>query len=176
MILIDSINHHTQAVRLLQEHFGEKPIVGIEIGTAEGLLTKSLLLYLSNLEMIYTIDPCLFVPGTEFEASCYDQNWHNDRYNQAVKALAEYPGRYTHLRITSDEAVKVTPEVVDWVWVDGDHSRAQVIKDIENYYPKVKVGGIFGGHDAQIALPLVKERVKEEVVEGVELTWWCIKR
>ena len=51
MILIDSINHHTQTVRLLQEHFGEKPIVGIEIGTAEGLLTKSLLLYLSAFQV-----------------------------------------------------------------------------------------------------------------------------
>lgn len=174
--MIEAINHHTQVVNVLQNRFGDKLITGIEIGTAEGLLTKSLLLYLPNLEMIYTIDPCLFVLGTQFEASMYDQAWHDDRYNQAVKALAEYQGRYKHLRITSDDAVNQTPDQVDFVWIDGDHSPEQISKDVANYYPKVKSGGIFGGHDWDKAIQIVKRHLNETVMLGVDLTWWLVKK
>jgi hypothetical protein len=175
MNYIEGINHHTKAINILQRHFGEKSITGITIGTAEGLLEMSLLLYLPNLMMLYTIDPCLFVSGTQFEASVNDQAWHDDRYNQAVKALAEYPGRYTHLRITSDEAVGITPDNVDFCWVDGDHSPEQITKDVANYYPKVKSEGIFGGHDWDKAIQIVKRDLKEDVTLGVDLTWWLIK-
>ena len=176
MNYIEGVNHHTKAIRVLQEHFGEKLITGITIGTAEGLLEKSLLLFLPNLTMLYTIDPCLFVPGTQFEASCFDQNWHNSRFDQAVKALAEYPGRYAHMRMTSDEAVNQTPNDVDFIWIDGDHSPEAITKDVANYYPKVKSGCIFGGHDWDKAIQIVKRDLKEDVTLGVDLTWWLIKK
>ena len=175
MNYVDGINHHTKAVQILQEHFGEKSITGITIGTAEGLLEKSLLLYLPNLTMLYTIDPYLFIQGDGFEAGTNNQEWHNDRKNQAVKAFAEYPGRYTHLCIGSDEAVRVTPDNVDFCWVDGDHSPEQITKDVANYYPKVKNGGIFGGHDWDKAIQIVKRDLKEDVTLGVDLTWWLVK-
>ena len=33
------------------------------------------------------------------------------------------------------------------VWIDADHSEESVTKDIKNYLPKVKKGGIICGHD-----------------------------
>ena len=168
-------NHHTQAVRVLQEFFGEKPITGIEIGTAEGLLTKSLLLYLPNLTMIYAVDPYLFVKGSGFEAGCNDQAWHDDRHAQAVKALAEYPGRYTHLRMSSDNAASQTPSEVDFVWIDGDHETEAIRSDIRNYYPKVKPGCLFGGHDWDKAVRVVMEECPENITLGKDMTWWLTK-
>lgn len=173
---IEPVNHHTKAIRVMQDHFGEQPIVGITIGTAEALLEKGLLSYLPNLTMIYAIDPYLFVQGGEFEAGINDQAWHDDRRNQAIRALAEYPNRYAHLCIGSDDAVDKTPDVVDFVWIDGGHSRDQITKDLKNYYPKVKSGGIFGGHDWDKAIYVVKENLKEDVAVGVDLTWWLVKQ
>ena len=168
-------NHHTQAIYVMQKHFGSNPFSGIEIGTAEGLLTKGLLNLCPNLTMIYAIDPYTFNPGNGFESGMYDQAWHDDRRNQAVKALEPYPGRYTHLCATSDDAVSMTPSEVDFVWIDGDHSSSQIIKDVKNYYPKVKTGGIFGGHDWDKAIRIVLETIPEVVMIGKDLTWWVIK-
>jgi Methyltransferase domain len=169
------MNHHTQATELFKEHFKDQPITGIEIGTAEGLLTKTLLMYLPNLSMIYTIDPYLYIPGGEFEASVGDQEWHNDRKRQAVVALQQYDGRYTLLCVTSDAAISLTPDKVDFVWIDGDHTVGQVIKDIDNYYPKVISNGIFGGHDCDRVVPYVKELISEQATLGDDGTWWMIK-
>jgi len=173
--MIEPVNHHTQAIWVCQTHFGDKEFVGIEIGTAEGLLTKGLLYFVPNLKMIYAIDPYLYAPEKGFEASINNQEWHDDRKNQAVVALAPYEGRYTHLFMGSDEAVTHTPEQVDFVWIDGDHNPEQITKDILNYYPKVKSGGIFGGHDWNHAIHHVKRELKETVMVGLDLTWWLVK-
>ena len=37
--------------------------------------------------------------------------------------------------------------IVMVIFIDGDHSYEGALKDIANYYPKVKSGGIFAGHD-----------------------------
>ena len=36
---------------------------------------------------------------------------------------------------------------VDFVFIDGDHRYEMVLKDIESWFPKVKIGGIIAGHD-----------------------------
>lgn len=35
----------------------------------------------------------------------------------------------------------------DWIYVDGDHSYDGVMSDLINFYPKLKINGIFSGHD-----------------------------
>ena len=170
------MNHHEQVTELFKEHFKDIPITGIEIGTAEGCLTKTLLMYLSNLERIYSIDPYLFDSKSGFEAGKNNQEWHDDRRRQAEVALTVYEGRYTHLCIPSDEAIYFVPSEVDFVWIDGDHTLSQVQKDVLNYYPRVKSGGIFGGHDWNLVIKLVKELITEPVTLGQDWTWWAIKK
>lgn len=169
------MNQHQQIVELFKKHFGEKEFSGIEIGTCQGLLTKSLLLYFPNLQKIYTIDPYLHDPTSEFEAH-QPQVWLDDCWAQANVALKFYRDRVEQLIMKSDEAVTHTPNSVDFVWIDGDHTISQIEKDILNYYPKVKNGGIFGGHDyspSMVALTYVLPDVK--VITGEDLTWWILK-
>ena len=176
MLQLEAVNHHTQAINVLYDRFGDTPIIGIELGTAEGLLTKGLLYFLPNLTMIYAIDPYMYAPEKGFEAAVNNQEWHDDRKRQAVAALAPYEGRYTHLCMYSDDAVAVTPSEVDFVWIDGDHSPDQITKDIANYYPKVKPGCIFGGHDWNHTIQHLKRDLKETIMVGLDLTWWLIKQ
>ena len=169
-------NHHTAVVDLFKEHFKDNHLVGIEIGTAQALLTKTLLMHFPNLDFIYTIDPFLFVPGGFFEASVGDQAWHDDRRHQAEVALAVYEGRYSLLCTISDDAVSKTPNEVDFVYIDGDHSERQVYKDLVNYYPKVKNGGIFGGHDYHQVIKTLRDLMPEGLIFlGDDWTWWLIK-
>ena len=36
---------------------------------------------------------------------------------------------------------------VDFVFIDGDHRYEMVVRDIEAWFPKLKIGGIIAGHD-----------------------------
>jgi predicted O-methyltransferase YrrM len=67
------------------------------------------------------------------------------------------------------------PAVIDFVFIDGDHSYDQVLKDLINYGLKVKPGGIVAGHDWIHGR--LDEAVKEffkgkEINLGDDTTWW----
>ena len=54
----------------------------------------------------------------------------------------------TPVRMLSIEAAKrYTDESLDFVWIDADHSYRKVLEDLNAWYPKVKIGGMFAGHD-----------------------------
>ena len=104
----------------------------VEIGTAEGGSASILLLEpLEKGGHVYTIDK---KPHPNF------QRWY-DRYEEVRAHL-------TPLKMTSDEAVKQFEDnSIDLVFVDGDHRYIQFRRDLENWYPKVKKGGMICGHD-----------------------------
>jgi len=51
--------------------------------------------------------------------------------------------------------------MVDFVYIDGNHSSPQVNRDIMNSWAKIKPGGIMGGHDYTEQYPDVILAVKE---------------
>lgn len=55
-------------------------------------------------------------------------------------------------------------ESIDLLFIDGDHRYSQVKRDIENYSPKVRKGGIIAGHDLDIRY----ECIKEDYSSGLE--------
>jgi hypothetical protein len=167
-------NHHEQLVALFKEHFQDRDFLGIEIGTAQGLLTKSLLLHIPNLTKLYTIDPYVHKDRNEFEASL-PQIIHEQRKQEADIALDIYSDRLVRLIMGSDEAVSQTPDDVDFVYIDGDHTSSQIKKDLINYYPKVKMGGIFGGHDYHRVMPVFRDMIAGIIYLGDDWSWWVIK-
>jgi hypothetical protein len=167
-------NHHEQVITLFREHFKDTPITGIEIGTAQGMLTKSLLLFIPNITKLYTIDPYRHEDGSQFE-SAFSQESHNQRKGEADIALAIYDDRLVRLIMGSDEASTQTPNEVDFVYIDGDHTLSQVKKDLVNYYPKVKRSGIFGGHDYQHVIPTFRDMITGIIYLGDDWSWWIIK-
>jgi len=61
----------------------------------------------------------------------------------------------SHLRVinsTSDIAKeKIDDNSIDLLFIDGNHSYKQVKRDLENYWPKVKIGGVLMGHDSHLS-------------------------
>jgi hypothetical protein len=64
---------------------------------------------------------------------------------------------------------------LDWVYIDANHTKIEVMKDIAYWLPKVKNGGIIGGHDYDT------KEVKEAIgvllnkFDNLEKDWWAIK-
>jgi len=66
----------------------------------------------------------------------------------AEAKLALFPDRAELLALPSVEAAARLPDhSVDGVFIDGDHSYKQVVRDIAAWEPKVRPGGILSGHD-----------------------------
>lgn len=52
------------------------------------------------------------------------------------------------MNCSSEMASKIFPDnYIDIVFIDGSHDSNSVQRDIELWYPKVRVGGIISGHD-----------------------------
>lgn len=124
-------------------------LVGVEIGTCRAESTSFLLEKCPNIIKLYTIDPY----------KAYN-DW-NGEINQKVidkfmmvaqENLKQYGDRVQMIRETSSDAAKkiksiTDKEEFDFIFVDGDHSYEATLADCEAYYPLLKKGGFFCGHD-----------------------------
>lgn len=170
--------HHAQMIEVLRARFGDREITGVEIGTAYGCLTKAILGRMPSVVKLVTIDPYRHDDKNEFEASRPQE--HLDECREfAAKALAPYQERVQRLVMGSDEAAEVLKgKQFDFVWIDGDHTGAQVVRDLDNYDPMVKPGGLIGGHDLRFFTPLtdaVYAKYGQKVNRGGDYTWWVLK-
>lgn len=125
--------------------FGDKPLVGVEIGVLGAENAESILKTL-NMEKLYLIDP--YRPYMEHQAG----NWHGlidprNKIDEAKKRLDPWMDKIHPLFTTSDRAVNSIPDGLDFVYIDGLHEYEQVGRDIRNYWLKVREMGILGGHD-----------------------------
>jgi len=67
--------------------------------------------------------------------------------NLTQRGLREY---ITPLKMSSEEASLLIPdESQDLIFIDADHLYPSIKRDLELWFPKVKTGGIFCGHDAE---------------------------
>ena len=58
-----------------------------------------------------------------------------------------YRHEYAHVRKFSREAVGDVPGKLDFIFIDADHQYKGVREDLELWYPKIRDGGLIGGHD-----------------------------
>jgi hypothetical protein len=104
----------------------------------------------------------------------------------AKQKMSEFGSRVSFHRMTGTEFSKsVENESVDIVYIDGLHDHSSAQKDISDWYPKVKYGGIICGHDYNGEYPGVILAVDElRRRSGFEMhltreymsSWWMLKR
>lgn len=61
--------------------------------------------------------------------------------------------RLPHVRhkVIADDSLRWLPtladESVDFAWIDGDHEKLHVVRELELLWPKMRTGGLICGHD-----------------------------
>lgn len=150
-------------------------IIGVEIGSLHGLNALSMLQNL-DIKHLYLIDPYIL----------YDDgiNKYQNRENDlkiARQNLKPYKDKVTFIIKTSDEAINDIPNNIHFLYDDGNHSHDYVKRDIENYYPKIRAGGIIGGHDFRadcegLCKAVIQFGQKEKLkLNGWVTDWWFVK-
>jgi len=164
--------------------------IGCEIGVAFGENAENILFY-SSLKKLILVDPWDYVPG-ESSVGFGDaiKDW-NGCYQYCMKKLEPYKDRIDVRRMTSEQAAaQISDGSLDFVYIDGNHMSPWVDRDLELWYPKVKSGGVFGGHDYhdyqnEIFTCNVKSAVDRffvgrgyylSVVPGEVPSWYVVKK
>lgn len=85
-------------------------------------------------------------------------------YEKFISNMAPLNGHYQSHRMTTDEAVPLFSDgSLDAVFIDADHTYEAVKRDIANWMPKVRKGGILAGHDYIHTWPGVIQAVNESI-------------
>ena len=123
--------------------------IGIEIGVNLGEYSE-LMLKNGEFKKFYAVDSWTKeTPDIFFEnGSNYVVPNNEEIYNKAKERLNKYSDRVQVIRSNSVEASSLfEDEYFDFIYLDADHSLEGIRDDIKYWYPKLKKGGIFSGHD-----------------------------
>jgi hypothetical protein len=128
---------------------GVDELVGVEVGVCLAHTTEAFIKGIKNLKKLYAIDN--YPTFVDWDGSDWNQDRQNLMKKTAQEKMIPYKSKVEFLHISSQEFVRtIEDESLDFVFIDGDHSYEAALKDFENYYPKIKNGGIFAGHDIQL--------------------------
>ena len=113
---------------------------GVEIGVDKGYYSD-VMAKTSPLSKMYLVDMWKeYIWGT--------QEYMDKIYAKVVRHMKRYGSKVEIIRKDSREAYKDFPDgFFDFIYIDADHTYESAKLDIENWYPKCKVGGVFSGHD-----------------------------
>ena len=116
---------------------------GVEIGVFKGQFSKHIL---ENWDgKLYLIDPWR---GIEDYIDASNHHNHPSAFADTMNSISGYEDRAIMIRCLSTQAVDLfDDESLDFVYIDGDHSYDNVKEDMELWFPKLKKGGLFSGHD-----------------------------
>ena len=123
---------------------------GAEIGIWQGDFSAKILEIVKP-EKLHLIDPWEFNP--DYPARAYGggiarhQGDMDAIYQGVVKRFESRSGVTVHRMTSADAASRFRDDYFDWVYIDGDHSEESVLRDLELFFPKVKVGGLITGDD-----------------------------
>lgn len=119
----------------------------VEIGVAEGGFSFYLLDRWPG--TCYQVDPWLHLTEGIYRDYCnQDTTEQERRFKLVMDKSVLYKGRSRVMRMFSDAAAVLFPDnFFDFVYIDANHKLEFIRKDIALWWPKVKVGGIFAGHD-----------------------------
>lgn len=151
------------------ELFKDKPqIIAAEVGVYEGVNAKYMLALCDKLKL-YLVDAwdniVTYTGGPVQKPDFMEQIKTAARLNLFV-----FQERAVFIGKNSEDAhPDFCDGFFDYVYIDGDHDYEPAKRDMQLWWPKVRKGGILGGHD--IAMEEVRQAIQEFTAENNIDTW-----
>jgi len=124
--------------------------VGAEIGVWKGDFSQ-VLLDRAQPKTLHLIDPWRFVSGRPHlwygGAKARDQDAMDAIYSDVCRRFRDDARVIVH-RASSDKLLELVQSgSLDWAYIDGDHSRESVLRDLHLCWEAVRPGGLLLGDD-----------------------------
>jgi hypothetical protein len=118
---------------------------GAEIGSLSGIFAKDIMQKWKG--DLILVDPWRKFSDEDYKDSCNEID-HQQTLIDCLNNLKSYEERIHPFKTTSEFAANmIKNESLDFVYIDANHKYDAVKKDLELWYPKVRKGGVFAGHD-----------------------------
>ena len=173
----------------LRQLKGRNNLVGAEIGIGKGHHASFFLREL-DINLVFLIDPHMAYKDERIMRELeiikqWEKEAHErlDGYKHKIRWIKEK---------SADAAKRIAKNSLDFVYIDGNHTYESTAEDISLYYPKVKKGGLFSGHDYDYGSVkkavdefIIKENLKLHIEdmgsgqfsgEGMKYDWWTWKK
>jgi len=163
-------------MKFLDKNYDDNDLVGAEIGTYLGENAENILKTIS-IKKLYLIDS--YIPYVRVDGVLYDTKLC---FPIAKQRLSRFKQKIRFIKKKSSEAVNDVPDNLDFVYIDGNHIYEHVKEDIELYYPKIKRGGVIGGHDFNstflgVCKAVIEFSEKNNLeLQGKNPDWWIVKK
>jgi predicted O-methyltransferase YrrM len=134
------------------------PITAVEVGVEHGF-NASEMLNRMNIKTLYLVDP--YTAYIDCLTNGVIQEALDESYQKMLFSIRYFLDKTVVVKKTSIEASKdFEDNFFDFVYIDASHDYEPVKADINAWWPKVKIGGIIGGHDYKWS-PHVERAVRE---------------
>jgi len=118
---------------------------GVEVGTFKGEFTKTIISKWDG--EIYMVDVWRPLSIEEYNDSS-NHEFNSNVYSEAMTSIKGHEDRCFMLRMKGEFAINLfQDESLDFIYIDANHSYDSVKEDMELWFPKLKKGGLFSGHD-----------------------------
>lgn len=117
---------------------------GVEVGVFKGDFSKQILQSWGG--TLYMVDVWKGLGEEYIDIS--NHNFHTEAYKETMDNIHGCEDRGIMIRASSKVASEMfEDESLDFVFIDANHAYDFVVEDIKLWYPKLKKGGMFSGHD-----------------------------
>lgn len=149
--------------------------IGCELGVAKGYFSNDLLTH-SSIKHLYSIDMWAGDRGHDFL-----------EFNYAKNLLSNHQQRNTIIQKKFSDALDLFENnFFDFIYIDGyAHTGQDNGKTLYDWWPKLKSGGIFSGHDYDTAWPETIKQVNifaknknvyvQTIIDKPYDSWYVIK-
>ena len=164
------------AIRHVVRTFGNKPLIGVEVGVYIAKHARMMLKNMSNLKKLYLVDPYI-----RYEGFIRPYAVPMERAKVAACKVMEPFEDRIHWIFEKFDYGQIS-EKVDFVYIDGNHTYPYVKSDIEVSESIIQPNGVICGHNYQKECPGVVRAVDEYCErKGYTLKrerrtdWWTIE-
>lgn len=141
MMVLEISNFGRKQLRQLLHELDFK--VGVEIGVAAGWNASQIMNYNPQMKL-YGVDPYVGYRGyTDYTR----ESTFNELKREAHERLDKYPNFEFIQEFSVDALRRFEDNSLDFVYLDGNHGEPFISQDINEWYKKLRPGGILAGHD-----------------------------
>jgi len=153
-------------------------LIGVEVGVCNGVTSELYAQEIPNIKKLYAVDN--YPSFVDWDGTRVTEERQTETMRRCKERLTKYSNIELVFKTSVEFGESLEDNSIDFVFIDGDHSFNATLKDIQTYWPKVKKGGVFAGHDTN--LQTVSDAVNEFFKgENVKITtvennaWFIIK-